>query len=104
MRVAQFSLLVCLSASTLYAQVPTIINEIDQLESVRDPKCYATANRLEDFIYGTPLDFEARAEKIALQKRFIRDLWLKATTAASAAGKAQIDAETLRPVLQAAVP
>ena len=105
MRVAHFSLLaICLSCSTLFGQVPTIINEIDQLESVRDPKCYATANRLEDFIYGTPLDFDARAEKISLQKRLIRDLWLKATAAASTAGKPLIDVDTLRPILQAAVP
>ena len=95
---------ICFSASALLAQVPTIINEIDQLESVRDPKCYATASRLEDFIYGTPLDFDARAEKIALQKQFIRDLWLKASAAAANAGKTQIDVDTLRPILQAAVP
>src|SRR5882672_5612318 len=94
----------CLCPLVLQAQVPTIINEIDQLESVRDPKCYATASRLEDFIYGTPLDFDARAEKIALQKQFIRDLWLKASTAAASAGKTQIDIDTLRPILQAAVP
>ena len=105
MRLAHFlSLAICLPASTLFAQVPTIINEIDQLESVRDPKCYATASRLEDFIYGTPLDFDARAEKIALQKPFIRALWLKASEAATAAGKSQVDADTLRPILQAAVP
>src|SRR3954463_6026393 len=91
-------------ASALLAQVPTIIKEIDSLESVRDPKCYATANRLEDFIYGTPLEFEARAAKIALQKQFIRALWVKASAAATAAGKTEIDAATLRPVLQAAVP
>src|SRR6185436_19123192 len=48
------------------AQVPTIIKEIGELESVRDPKCYATASRLEDFIYGTPLEPEARFQKIAL--------------------------------------
>jgi len=85
-------------------QVPTIIKEIDQLESQRDPKCYATANRLEDFIYGTSLDFDARSEKITLQKRLIRDLWLKASNAAKSAGKTQIGADQLRPVLQAAVP
>ena len=55
------------------AQVPTIVKEIGDLENVRDPKCYATANRLEDFIYGTPLEAGARFEKIALQKRLIRD-------------------------------
>jgi enediyne biosynthesis protein E4 len=92
---------VFLSSSVLFAQVPTIIKEIDQLESVRDPKCYATANRLEDFIYGTPLEFEARAMKITLQKQFIRALWLQAS---AATGKNQIDADTLRPILQAAVP
>jgi len=96
---AAFSLCFALAA---VAQVPTIIKEIDQLESQRDPKCYATANRLEDFIYGTSLDFDARAEKIALQKRFIRDVWVKAT--AEAKGKTQIGVDELRPVLQAAVP
>jgi hypothetical protein len=98
---AAFSL--CFTFAAL-AQVPTIIKEIDQLESQRDPKCYATANRLEDFIYGTSLDFDARAEKIALQKRLIRDLWLKATDAAKKAGRTQIGVDELRPVLQAAVP
>jgi hypothetical protein len=95
---------VCFSSSVLFAQVPTIIKEIDQLESVRDPKCYATANRLEDFIYGTPLEFEARAMKITLQKQFIRQLWLQASAAAAASEKTQIDADKLRPMLQAAVP
>lgn len=88
------------AAVPLFAQVPTIIEEIGELESVRDPKCYATASRLEDFIYGTPLESETRFEKIALQKQFIRAAWQKA----SATEKAQIDAETLRPVLQSLVP
>src|SRR5688572_19510132 len=82
------------------AQVPTIIEEIGELESVRDPKCYATANRLEDFIYGTPLESDTRFEKIALQKQFIRGAWEKA----SATSKNEIDAEALRPVLRALVP
>jgi enediyne biosynthesis protein E4 len=99
-----FVLAIGVSSCALFAQVPTIINEIDQLESVRDPKCYATANRLEDFVYGTPLEFEARAAKIALQKQFIRDIWVKASAAATAAGKTQIGVDTLRPLLQAAVP
>src|SRR5688572_20844646 len=81
-------------------QVPVIIEEIGELEGVRDPKCYATASRLEDFIYGTPLETEARFEKIALQKAWIRDVWAKA----SAGGVKEIDAAALRPVLQASVP
>jgi len=87
-------------ALPVFAQVPVIIDEIGELEGVRDPKCYATASRLEDFIYGTPLESEARFEKIALQKGWIRGVWAKA----SAGGAKEIDAAALKPVLQAAVP
>ena len=102
-------LLLCLLTLPLsaFAQVPTIIQEIGELESVRDPKCYATASRLEDFIYGTPLEPEARFEKIALQKAFIRPLWEKASAAALRSTKdaqSEISVDVLRPVLQAAVP
>jgi len=89
---------------SLYAQVPVIVKEIGDLEGVRDPKCYATASRLEDFIYGTPLESEARFKKIALQKQLIREAWIKATAAATKSGKETIDADTLRPILQAIVP
>ncbi len=95
---------VSLFAVVAAAQVPTIIDEIGELESVRDPKCYATASRLEDFIYGTPLESEARFEKIALQKQFIRSVWEKASAAAKAAGKSEVGVDVLRPALQAAVP
>lgn len=91
-------LLVSLLSIPLFAQVPTIIEEIGELESVRDPKCYATANRLEDFIYGTRLESEARFEKIALQKAFIRSIWEKADPGT------ELEAGALRPLLQAAVP
>src|ERR1051325_3950537 len=98
------SILVFLFPLVAAAQVPTIINEIGELESVRDPKCYATASRLEDFIYGTPLEAEARFAKIELQKQYIRALWEKASNAARAAGKSEVGVEELKPVLQAAVP
>lgn len=105
MRCIRFFLLPLAAVSlTLQAQVPTIIQEIGELESVRDPKCYATASRLEDFIYGTPLDFNARAEKIALQKVLIRAVWQDASAAAAAAGAKEISAEILRPRLVAVVP
>ena len=93
-------LLLCALALPVFAQVPTIIDEIGELEGVRDPKCYATASRLEDFIYGTPLESEARFEKIALQKAYIRDVW----TRASAGDPKEIGVEALRPVLQSVVP
>ena len=93
-------LLLSVLSLPLSAQVPVIIDEIAELEGVRDPKCYATASRLEDFIYGTPLESEARFEKIALQKAWIRGVW----ATASANGAKEINADALRPVLQAAVP
>ena len=89
-----------LSSFSAYAQqssVPTIVDEIGQLESVRDPKCYATASRLEDFIYGTPLESEARFEKVKLQKELIRSVWAKATAVTQTP---KITAETLRPFIQ----
>ncbi|HEY0372625.1 MAG TPA: hypothetical protein VGD79_11525, partial [Thermoanaerobaculia bacterium] len=93
-------LLLLAVALPVFAQVPTIIDEIGELEGVRDPKCYATASRLEDFIYGTPLESEARFEKIALQKAYIRDVWTKA----SADPTKEISADALRSVLQTVVP
>jgi hypothetical protein len=98
------SILVFLIPVISAAQVPTIVNEIGELESVRDPKCYATASRLEDFIYGTPLEAEARFAKIELQKQFIRAQWEKASAAAKAAGKTEVGVAELRPALQDAVP
>lgn len=95
-----FLLAFCALTLPVFAQVPTIIDEIGELEGVRDPKCYATASRLEDFIYGTPLESEARFEKIALQKAYIRDVWTKA----SAGHPTEIGVDALKPVLQAAVP
>lgn len=53
-----------------------IINQIGALENQRDPKCHATASRLEDFLYGTPLSFEARNKRIEFQKNFAKTLWL----------------------------
>jgi hypothetical protein len=54
-----------------------IIGHISELEGQRDPKCHATASRLEDFMYGTPLSFEARNERINIQKKIVKQLWLE---------------------------
>lgn len=102
MRYVSALLLVAFS-SVAAAQVPTIVDEIGELEAVRDPKCYATANRLEDFIYGTPLETEARFEKIAVQKSYILSVWMSASKAAAAASRKEIAVEDLRPLLQKAV-
>ncbi len=52
-----------------------IISGIEKLEGDKDPKCYATASRLEDFMYGTPLTDPARFQKNKLQKRLAEIVW-----------------------------
>ena len=56
-----------------------IVESIKDLESQKDPKCHTTANRLEDFMYGTPLSFEARELRIQLQKKLVRAIWQRAS-------------------------
>jgi len=51
------------------------ICEIGKLENNRDPKCHATATRLENFMYGTKLSAEARFLKVDLQKKLLFHLW-----------------------------
>jgi hypothetical protein len=51
--------------------ITEIIDKIYQLEKNKDAKCYATANRLEDFMYGTPLTEDARNAKIEIQKKIV---------------------------------
>ncbi|WP_228710826.1 CRTAC1 family protein [Saccharobesus litoralis] len=58
--------------------IATILQEIEKLESKSDPKCYATASRLEDFMFGTPLSDEARFSKNDLQKQLAKLIWQKA--------------------------
>lgn len=52
-----------------------IICEIGKLENNRDPKCHATATRLENFMYGTKLSPETRFLKVKLQKQLLLHLW-----------------------------
>lgn len=52
-----------------------IFNSITELESRRDPKCHATATRLENLIYGTPLSETGRFKKVDLQKALIKLVW-----------------------------
>ena len=77
------------------------LESIQILESQRDPKCYATASRLEDFMYGTPLTEEARNEKITLQKSLIDRLMTSADAFARASGLDEIDEKVLLEATQA---
>ncbi len=61
-----------------------ILNAINKLETKSEPKCYATASRLEDFMFGTPLSDKARFTKNILQKQFIEKIWLQSSLLAIA--------------------
>lgn len=78
-----------------------IIGHIEALENVSDPKCYATASRLEDFIYGTPLEDSARFTKNQLQKQWLMNIW---KTASDLAIEQQLDEVSSENVLEATAP
>ncbi len=58
-----------------------ILSDMGKLESRRDAKCHATASRLEDFIYGTPLSVEARTARIDFQQSLVESIWTQYTEA-----------------------
>lgn len=69
----------CTSAFASNNSLSTILEAINQLERKSEPKCYATASRLEDFMFGTPLNQEARFAKNILQKRYVKQIWVAAS-------------------------
>jgi hypothetical protein len=63
-----------------------IICEIEKLENNRDPKCHATATRLENFMYGTKVTAEARFLKVKLQKELLLHVWESVSRLSSRGG------------------
>jgi len=86
------------------AGIDATVNAIQSLENVRDPKCDATATRLENFMYGTPLTAEAREKKVELQKKLIAGVWKEASDEARAKTLDAIPAEVIQPVILKAFP
>lgn len=89
----------CLSASPAISLAPATTSLIDQirtLEGERDPKCHATASRLEDLIYGTALTSEARFAKNDLQKLLVLAIWNAASDKARAQNLEEIPAALLK--------
>lgn len=70
--------------------IDSILSEIESLEGENDPKCYATASRLEDFMFGTPLTAMARNSKNNHQKALVTRIWQSASATARAAGEQEI--------------
>ncbi len=76
-----------------------IIETIEDFEAQKDAKCFATATRLENFIYGTPLSDEARFVKIDLQKALILSAWQEASRRAAERKSERVEPQDLRPFL-----
>ena len=74
----------------------SILSAIETLESESDAKCNSSANRFEDFIYGTPLADEGRWTNVDLQKRWVQRIWTEASEAASREGEATVSPQRLR--------
>ena len=68
-----------------------IVGNIQKLEGQHEPKCFATASRLEDFMYGTPLTDAARFAKNDLQTEWIEQVWSRASKLAQSAKAQQVD-------------
>ena len=79
--------------------VDAVIAELLRLEQKREPKCYATASRLEDFMYGTPLSKEARFAKNLLQKQWIEWIWRRAADVARKSKADIVDVAQVEAVL-----
>lgn len=73
-----------------------LLDQIGLLEGARDPKCYATASRLEDLIYGTPLTAGARFAKNDLEKKLVTAIWRAASEKAAGQKLAEVPEKLLR--------
>ena len=95
-----FLLISCVSSICLAGNpIDDIVNEFQKLEEKRDPKCYATASRLEDFMFGTPLSFDARFRKNLLQKDWAKIIWNEASLVASNNNESSVTKNTLKTIL-----
>ena len=74
-----------------------ILSAMESLESAADAKCDSTANRFEDFVFGTPLDEGAREEKVRLQKELVAGIWSRASAAALEADAQTVSQAMLQP-------
>jgi hypothetical protein len=87
----------------LAASPDPVLDAIERLESDHDAKCHSSANRFEDFLYGTPLSTQARHANVVMQKQLARRLWAGASAAASREGTATVEPRHLRPEQDAIV-
>ena len=85
-----------LTSADVGMSVDPLLSAIEQLESDHDAKCHSSANRFEDFLFGTPLSEAARSANVELQVQWVRSIWVRASTAALQAGESTINAHRVR--------
>jgi hypothetical protein len=73
-----------------------IMDQIRKLKGARDPKCYATASRLDDLIYSTRLAPDVRLTKNDVQKNLIVAIWRAGSERAAAQGLTEVPKGVLR--------
>lgn len=77
-----------------------VIENIQRLEAKQEPKCYATASRLEDFMFGTPLADDTRFTKNLLQKRWAKRVWQDASLIAKSKGKSAVKSKHIEQAIK----
>jgi hypothetical protein len=80
--------------------VDPLLSAIEQLESDHDAKCHSSANRFEDFLFGTPLSDAARSASVELQVDLVRGLWARASMVALQEGASAIQPRHVRPEIE----
>ena len=80
--------------------IQSLLRSIQSFEGANDPKCHATASRLENFMFGTPLSDQARFQKNELVTFFAQDCWHLAHRLAKQQGDEEINTETLTKALE----
>ncbi len=82
-----FRSLLCVAATLAVASAPLdaqsasesptapILSVMERLESARDAKCYSSACRFENYVFGTPLSEAGREERVELQTEFVWHVW-----------------------------
>jgi hypothetical protein len=80
--------------------VDPLLSAIEQLESDHDAKCHSSANRFEDFLFGTPLSDAARSASVELQVHLVRGLWARASTTALREGASAIQPQHISPEIE----
>ncbi|MBW3670260.1 MAG: CRTAC1 family protein [Acidobacteria bacterium] len=84
--------------------IDSIVDAIENLEAKSDAKCHATATRLENFMYGTPLTSAARDRKVAHQKALILEIWSEASRKSREQGLSAVPAELIAPLAAETLP